>query len=45
MRIYVTIYRYGLSFDVQHHRKLDGSFRGHLWSWDYRRPWRIHRCD
>lgn len=45
MRIFVSVWRHGLSFDVQHHRKPDDSFRGHLWTWDYRFPFTLARQD
>lgn len=41
--IWVTTWRYGLQFDVQYDLRPDGSFRGSLWTWDYRRPWRLRK--
>lgn len=49
MRIYISCWRYGLQFDVQYARRFDSkgnySFKGHLWNWDYRRPWRLTKGD
>ncbi len=39
--IYFSTWRYGFQFDVQRDRQADGSFRGHLWTWDYRRPFTL----
>jgi len=36
--VYVALWRYGLSFDVQRDMDANGSFHGHLWSWSYRHP-------
>lgn len=36
--IYVGAWSRGLQVDVQRDRRPDGSFRGNLWSWDWREP-------
>lgn len=41
---YITSWRYGLQFDIQRKRQ-GNSFVGHLWAWDYRRPWCITKQD
>ena len=44
--LYIMTWRYGLQFDVQRDRRADGSFRGHLWSWDFRKPFSIRNlCE
>ena len=47
--VYVGTWRFGFQFDVQRDNKRDSrgnySFRGHLWNWDVRRPFRIERAD
>jgi hypothetical protein len=37
--VYIMTWKYGLQFDVQRdYRKSDQSFKGHLWTWDVRKP-------